>query len=163
MHEVKDCSVTFRASSNGCNSTFLIIIINTSKQSRFGPLLALLSSVFVGLAIVNASRLCTPAAARCVLFVQGLFYPCKQVVHTFEKSSVCAVAGLKVRFMSLFIWEEFSTLQACLSFLGSDTLQWWIEWDSFLLVFPTKHSFMWWKRSKAFEGPAWRLQYPFFL
>lgn len=43
------------------------------------------------------------AAARCVVFVQGLFYPCEQVVRTFERSSVCAVAGLKACFMSLFI------------------------------------------------------------
>lgn len=32
------------------------------------------------------------AAARCVVFVQGLFYPCEQVVRTFERSSVLWLA-----------------------------------------------------------------------
>ena len=57
------------------------------------------------LTFVNASRLCT--LARCVL-ARGLFYPCEQVVHKFEKSSVCAVVGLNAGFSSLFIREEKS-------------------------------------------------------
>lgn len=52
------------------------------------------------LTIVNALRFCTLLRLVCARLI---FSPCKQVVHTFEKSSVYAVAGLKARFMSLFI------------------------------------------------------------
>lgn len=109
MPVFKDCKVSFTASVSRCNSRLLIVNINTSKQLSFGVCWRFKAALCVALAIVNASRFCTLAAACCALFVQGLFHPRKQVVHTFEKSSVCAVAGLKARFMSLFIWEEASS------------------------------------------------------
>lgn len=65
---------------------------------------------------------------------------------------LCAVAGLKACFMSLFISEKKSSqLSRLVCPSWAQTLQWRIERDSFLSVFPLKYSFMWWKRSRAFS------------
>lgn len=80
--------VLFRACLNSCNSRFLIANMNTSKQLSCGVCQCFKAPLYARLPIVNASRFCSRQAACCVLFVQGLVYPRKQVVHTFEKSSV---------------------------------------------------------------------------